>query len=74
MGFRLFTVPYLFREIAEIIARLILPLMAAILIFKCTKGAGVRITLLSSFDNHAKWQPVTQSVRSRRSYGKTRGL
>jgi len=25
---------------------------------------------LSSFDTHAKWQPVTQSARSRRSYGK----
>ena len=25
---------------------------------------------LSSFDTHAKWQPVTQSIRSRRSYGK----
>ena len=54
------------------IARLILPLMAAILIFKCTKGAGVGITLLSSFDTHARWQPVTQSARFRRSYGKTR--
>ena len=26
---------------------------------------------LSSFDTHARWQPVTQSARSRRSYGKT---
>ena len=25
---------------------------------------------LSSFDTHARWQPVTQSIRSRRSYGK----
>ena len=25
---------------------------------------------LSSFDNHARWQPVTQSARSRRSYEK----
>ena len=25
---------------------------------------------LSSFDTHARWQPVTQSARSRRSYGK----
>ena len=25
----------------------------------------------SSFDTHARWQPVTQSARSRRSYGKT---
>ena len=26
--------------------------------------------LLSSFDTHARWQPVTQSARSRWSYGK----
>ena len=25
---------------------------------------------LSSFDTHVRWQPVTQSARSRRSYGK----
>ena len=25
---------------------------------------------LSSFDTHARWQPVTQSARFRRSYGK----
>ena len=25
---------------------------------------------LSSFDTHARWQPVTQSVRSRQSYRK----
>ena len=25
---------------------------------------------LSSFDNHARWRPVTHSARSRRSYGK----
>ena len=25
---------------------------------------------LSSFETHARWQPVTQSARSRRSYGK----
>ena len=35
----LFTVPYLFREIVEIWR--VLPSMAAILIFKCTEGAGV---------------------------------
>ena len=28
---------------------------------------------LSSFDTHARWQPVTQSARSRRSYGKIEG-
>ena len=36
---RLFTVPYFFPEIVEI--ERVLPLMAAILIFKCTEGAGV---------------------------------
>ena len=61
--------------------------MTAILIFKCTEGAGVgnyssrgrwarKIFLassqtvpspLSSFDTHARWQPETQSTRSRRS-------
>ena len=45
--------------------------MAAILIFKCTEGAGVGdYSLRGSFDTQARWQPVTQSVRSRRSYGK----
>ena len=56
--------------------------MTAILIFKCTEGAGVgdyssreglvpnRSRPLTSFDTHARWQPVTQSARSRRSYGK----
>jgi len=56
--------------------------MAAILIFKCTEGVGVgdyscrgrgarnRHCPLSSFDTRARWQPVTQSARSRRSYGK----
>ena len=36
---RLFTVPYFFREVVEI--ERVLPLMAAILILKCTEGAGV---------------------------------
>ena len=53
--------------------------MTAILIFKCTEGAGVgdyssssqtAPCPLSSFDTHARWQPEKQSVRSRRSYGK----
>ena len=66
--------------------------VTAILIFKCTKGAGVgeyssggrawgrkkyfsrflpnRPCPLSSFDTHATWQPVTQSARSRWTYGK----
>ena len=53
--------------------------VTAILIFKCTAGAGVggyssrggnRPRPLSSFDTHVRWQPVTQSSRSRWSYGK----
>ena len=55
--------------------------MAAILIFKCTEGAGVgdyscrgrgtnRPCRLSSFDTHARWKPVTQSPQFRPSYGK----
>ena len=50
--------------------------VTGILIFKCTEGAGVgdyssnRPRPLSSFDTHARWQPVTHSARSRRSYGK----
>ena len=48
--------------------------MAVILNFKCTTGAGdgdySRPHPLGSFDTHARWQPVTQSARSRRSYGK----
>ena len=80
---RLFTVPYFFPEIVEI--ECVLPLMAAILIFKCTEGAGVgdyssrrrggekppnRPRPLGSFDTHVRWQPVTQSARSRRYYEK----
>ena len=70
----------------------VLPLMADILILKCTvpkrRASGIialggggekNIFLtssqtapcpLSSFDAHARWQPVTQTIRSRRSYGK----
>ena len=52
--------------------------VTSILIFKCTEGAGVgdysfipnRPQPLSSFDTHARWQPVTQSARSRWSCGK----
>ena len=52
--------------------------MTSILIFKCTEGADVRDYSflpnrphpLSSFDTHARWQPVTQSARSRWSCGK----
>ena len=64
--------------------------MTAILIFKCTKGAGVgdyssrekearEIASfqtvprpLRRFDAHVRWPPVTQSLRSRQSYGKIR--
>ena len=41
--------------------------VTAILIFKCTKGAGVgdyRPRPLSSFDTHARWQPVKRSAPS----------
>ena len=65
---RLFTVLYFFVRSSRYSASY--PLMAAILIFKCTEGAGVAPRPLSSFDTHARWQPVTQSARSRRSYGK----
>ena len=59
--------------------------MAAILIFKRTEGADVgdysfrgrgalppkpRPPPLSCFDTRVRWQPVTQSARPRRSYGK----
>ena len=39
--------------------------VTAILIFKCTEGAGVgdySSSPLSSFDTHARWQPVTRKV------------
>ena len=36
--------------------------MAVILIFKCTEGAGVVDYSLSSFDTHARWQPVTHNL------------
>ena len=40
-------------------------------IFKCTKGASVGdYSSLISFDTYARWQSVTHSARSRRSYGK----
>ena len=60
-GFRLFTVPYFLRD------RLDIPRLTvtAILIFKCTEGAGVgdySSSPLSSFDTHARWQPVTRKV------------
>ena len=62
-GARLFTVPYCFCEIAEI--ERVLPLMAAILIFKFTERAGVGDYSrflpncppprpLSSFDTHPR--------------------
>ena len=39
--------------------------VTAILIFKCTEGAGVgdySSSPLSSFDTHARWQPITRKV------------
>ena len=39
--------------------------VTAILIFKCTEGTGVgdySSSPLSSFDTHARWQPVTRKV------------
>ena len=39
--------------------------VTAILIFKCTEGAGVgdySSSRLSSFDTHARWQPITRSI------------
>ena len=75
---RLFTVPYFCVRSSRYSASC-LPLMAAILIFKCTEGAGVgNYSFLpnrprpppSSFHTHTRRQPVTQSPRSRRSYGK----
>ena len=73
---RLFTVPYFlvrsFRYTASY--------RHGYLDFQMYRGAGVRIIArimtqvfprsLSSFDTHARWQPVTQSARSRWSYGK----
>ena len=58
--------------------------VTGILIFKCTEGVGVGDYSsggegkgrekpprpLSSFDTHVRWKPVTQSARSRWSYGK----
>ena len=59
-------------------ACLILPLMASTLIFKCTEGGGGGgvgdYPKVSSFDTHARWQPVTQSARLLRSYGNNRRL
>ena len=55
--------------------------VTGILKFKCTEGADIgdyssggggkkRPHPLSSFDTLARWKPVTQSARSRWSYGK----
>ena len=69
--YRLFTVPYFFARSFRYTA----PYHhTAILFIKCTEGAGVRNYSSGAFSlflpNHARWQPVTQSARSRRSYGK----
>ena len=61
-GFRLFTVPYFFARSFRYTASY---RHAAILIFKCTEGAGVgdySSSRLSSFDTHARWQPITRSI------------
>ena len=54
--------------------RLDIPLLTVtvILIFKCNDSRLLpnRPRPLSSFDTHARWQPVTQNARSRWSHGK----
>ena len=59
---RLFTVPYFFVRSFRY--------TASYRHGYCTVGAGNRPRPLSSFDTQARWQPVTQSARSRRSNGK----
>ena len=50
---RMLTVPYFSLRSSRY--QRVLPLMAAILIFKCTEGAGVGdYSSLSSFDTHAR--------------------
>ena len=96
---RLFS-PLFFREIVVTYMYRVLPAsITAILIFKCTEGAGVGDYTCSSrgrgtrklffslppkppsppprpfhpqstFDTHPRWQLVTHSAQSRRSYGK----
>ena len=48
--------------------------MVATLIFKCTEGAGVGIIAVGGgglvLGLDARWQPITHSARSGRSYGK----
>ena len=66
---RLFTIPYFFVRSFRYTASYC---HGYILIFKCTERAGVgdyssTVVLTCT---HAKWQPVTQSARSRWSYGK----
>ena len=36
------------------------------------KASWLYLASLSSFDSHARWQPVTQTARSRQPYGKIR--
>ena len=82
---RLFTVPYFFREIVEI--ERVLPLMAAILIFKCTEGEGVgdysSIILASSqtvprplsrFDTLPQFRLRTFEIKIAAINGKTRSI
>ena len=50
-----------------VISQVCLPVRAAILV---SYALGFTPRPLSSFDTHPRWPPVTQSARSRRSYGK----
>ena len=67
---RLFTVPYFFvrcRDTARLTVK------GGHLDFRMYRVGGCRGNHprpLSSFETHSRWQPVTQSTRSRRSYRK----
>ena len=70
---RLFTVPYFFVRSFRYTASY----RHGYLDFQMCEGAGIFLASsqtapcpLSSFDTHARWQPVTQRARTRCSYGK----
>ena len=63
---RLFTVPYFFVRSFTYTTSY----RHGYLDFQRYRGGGRRGLYLRSFDTHARWHPVTQSARSRRSYGK----
>ena len=75
-GFRLFTVPYFFRVIVEI--ERVLLLMAAILIFRCTEGVGVRevdLILFHRLDSvrlKIKMAPINGKTRSKKNLTQTK--